>query len=155
MVFVVGLLKIRTGTTGTIPAFANINNNRGPRDNEKLLPSPTPSSPIIPDRRCPDRSIVEGTEIWRDYCSGCQRPEPQCLCDHLPPERIGLETRVLIVQHPVEFRRKTISTVPLLKLVLRHCRVLVGRYFDDDARLEYIMNDALFEQGLRPLLLFP
>jgi DTW domain-containing protein YfiP/ribosomal protein S18 acetylase RimI-like enzyme len=70
----------------------------------------------------------------------------------LPEEKIGLETKVLVLQHPVEFRRKTISTVPLLKLVLDQCHVLVGRSFD--VELETIINQACNE-GRIPLLLFP
>lgn len=97
-----------------------------------------------------DRSITEGD--YRDYCEGCNRPLPQCLCEHLPEEKIGLETKVLVLQHPVEFRRKTISTVPLLKLVLGECHVLVGRSFDIE--LENIIDGACHE-GRIPLLLFP
>jgi len=70
----------------------------------------------------------------------------------LPAEKIGLETKVLVLQHPVEFRRKTISTVPLLKLVLEECHVLVGRSFD--VKLETIITGACNE-GRIPLLLFP
>jgi DTW domain-containing protein YfiP/GNAT superfamily N-acetyltransferase len=80
------------------------------------------------------------------------RPPTQCLCEHLPSKKIELETEVLVLQHPVEFRRKTISTLPLLKLVLEQCRVLVGRSFDSD--LESIINEACAE-GRIPLLLFP
>lgn len=97
-----------------------------------------------------DRSITEGD--YRDYCEGCNRPLPQCLCEHLPEEKIGLQTKVLVLQHPVEFRRKTISTVPLLKLVLDECHVLVGRSFD--VELETIIDRACHE-GRIPLLLFP
>ena len=75
---------------------------------------------------------------WREYCNGCQRPLPQCLCDHLPKNKIHLQTHVLILQHPVEFRRKTISTVPLLKLVLENVMILVGRSFD--TQLESIIQ---------------
>ena len=97
-----------------------------------------------------DRSITKGEE-YRDYCTGCSRPPTQCLCEHLPSKKIELETEVLVLQHPVEFRRKTISTV-LLKLVLEQCRVLVGRSFD--SKLESIINEACAE-GRIPLLLFP
>ena len=98
----------------------------------------------------PDRSIIEGD--YRDYCRSCNRPPTQCLCEHLPSEKIGLETKVLVLQHPVEFRRKTISTVPLLKLVLEQCHVLVGRSFD--VELETIIHGAC-DEGRIPLLLFP
>mmetsp|Transcript_18209 Transcript_18209/g.29857 ORF Transcript_18209/g.29857 Transcript_18209/m.29857 type:complete len:456 (+) Transcript_18209:68-1435(+) len=101
--------------------------------------------------RRPDRSIIQ-EDSYRDYCNGCNRPLPQCLCEHLPEEKIGLDTKVLVLQHPVEFRRKTISTVPLLTLVLDECRVLVGRSFD--VELETIIHGACNE-GRMPLLLFP
>lgn len=88
----------------------------------------------------------------REYCSGCNRPHIQCLCDHIPQEKIVLETEVLVLQHPVEFRRKTVSTVPLLKLTLDKCNVMVGRSFD--TQLEAVIDDAC-KRGLLPLLLFP
>jgi DTW domain-containing protein YfiP len=98
-----------------------------------------------------DRSIIQD-DCYRDYCNGCYRPLPQCLCEHLPKEKIELDTKVLVLQHPVEFRRKTISTVPLLKLVLDQCHVLVGRSFD--VELETIIQGA-YNEGRIPLLLFP
>jgi DTW domain-containing protein YfiP/GNAT superfamily N-acetyltransferase len=89
---------------------------------------------------------------FREYCSGCNRPPSQCLCNYIPTDKISLETQVLVLQHPVEFRRKTISTVPLLRLVLELCQVLVGRSFD--VQLESIIDDAC-SKGRIPLLLFP
>ena len=102
----------------------------------------------------PDRSIINAN-VGREYCEGCNRPPAQCLCAHLPSKKVSLETQVLVLQHPVEFRRQTISTVPLLKLVLEHCRVLVGRSFNNAANpLETIIDDACSD-GRIPLLLFP
>ena len=97
-----------------------------------------------------DRSVH--TSEWREYCTRCQRPHPQCLCDHLPNKKIRLDTQILILQHPVEFRRKTISTVPLLKLILQGCQVLVGRSFDE--QLNAIIDNA-YSNCRIPLLLFP
>lgn len=88
----------------------------------------------------------------REVCDGCSRPLIQCLCDHLPSNKISLNTHVLVLQHPVEFRRKTISTTPLLKLVLEHVQVLVGRSFDK--QLDSILLSAM-AQNMVPLLLFP
>ncbi len=88
----------------------------------------------------------------REVCAGCGRPPIQCLCDYLPLEKLSLNTHVLVLQHPVEFRRKTISTTPLLKLVLEHVQVLVGRSFD--TQLDKILENAMSE-GMTPLLLFP
>ncbi|KAL7551334.1 hypothetical protein ACHAWF_014527 [Thalassiosira exigua] len=99
-----------------------------------------------------DRSIDRSE--WREYCTGCGRPPTQCLCEHLPREKIRLETRVLVLQHPVEFRRKTISTVPLLRLVLERCDVLVGRAFDA-RHLEDALDSSRGDESTTPLLLFP
>lgn len=102
-------------------------------------------------RRRTDKSI-DSTQ-FRSYCDACHRPGPQCLCATLPPSgRIGLATHVLVLQHPVEFRRRTVSTVPVLGLVLENCRVLVGRSFGDE--LERLIDEAVGE-GRTPLLLFP
>uniref|UniRef100_A0A7S1FNY9 tRNA-uridine aminocarboxypropyltransferase n=1 Tax=Corethron hystrix TaxID=216773 RepID=A0A7S1FNY9_9STRA len=89
---------------------------------------------------------------YRQYCPGCHRPPIQCLCDYIPPNKIPIAIKVLILQHPVEFRRKTISTVPLIRLTLEYVQVLVGRSFDH--QLDSIFQAALSE-GTVPLLLFP
>mmetsp|Transcript_33335 Transcript_33335/g.49690 ORF Transcript_33335/g.49690 Transcript_33335/m.49690 type:complete len:473 (-) Transcript_33335:18-1436(-) len=88
----------------------------------------------------------------REYCSKCNRPFIQCLCNRLPSQKIKVKTEVRILQHPVEFRRKTVSTVPLIKLVLEKCNVMVGRSFGSE--LEAVVDDAC-QRGLVPLLLFP
>jgi len=98
-------------------------------------------------------SLTPQKDEWREYCPNCNRPTPsQCLCDHLPTSKIHLQTHVVILQHPVEFRRKTISTVPLIKLCLEHVDVLVGRSFDDNIELQRLINDDI---DRIPLLLFP
>ena len=91
----------------------------------------------------------------RAYCPSCNRPPIQCLCDYLPDQKIALNTKVVVLQHPVEFRRKTVSTVPLLKLVLEHCQVLVGRSFESSIQLQTIIHDACSIEKRIPLLLFP
>jgi len=95
-----------------------------------------------------DHSIMEPREV----CDGCNRPPIQCLCEHLPSQKISLNTHTLVLQHPVEFRRKNISTTPLIKLVLEHVQVLVGRSFD--RQLDSILQAAMDESRI-PLLLFP
>ena len=93
-------------------------------------------------------------EEWREYCPNCNRPTPsQCLCEHLPTTKIHLQTHVVILQRPVEFRRKTISTVPLIKLCLERIDVLVGRSFDDNIELQRLLDDNI--DNIIPLLLFP
>lgn len=112
-------------------------------------------------RRDDDGSALRlrATPGRREHCPGCGRPRPSCLCDVLPPERIRLRTRVLVLQHPAEFRRKTISTTPLLRLVLEDVRVLVGRSFDgdDDGDGDGLGGelDGARDEGRAALLLFP
>jgi len=75
-----------------------------------------------------------------------------CVCAALPPRPLATSTHVLVLQHPNERRRKTVSTVKLLPLCLEHVTVKVGYQFDA-AALEPLQ--AAIRQGRRPLLLFP
>jgi DTW domain-containing protein YfiP/ribosomal protein S18 acetylase RimI-like enzyme len=77
-----------------------------------------------------ERRAYERAANARDLCTNCHRPPVQCVCPCLPSQRIGVQTDILILQHPAEFRRKTISTVPLLKLVLERVQICVGHQFD-------------------------
>ena len=109
------------------------------------------SSESVSKRSNRGDKLVQQSE-GREYCQGCNRPPIQCLCDYIPNEKIALDTKVLVLQHPVEFRRKTVSTVPLLKLTLDLCQVLVGRSFGDQIRP--IIDDAC-AKGRIPIVLFP
>jgi DTW domain-containing protein len=88
----------------------------------------------------------------RDFCSGCSRHPVVCLCEALPQEKLKTHTKILILQHPNEFRRKTLSTVPLLRMVLNSVQVEVGYQFS--VRDLPLVEQMLFH-GCRPLLLFP
>lgn len=88
----------------------------------------------------------------RALCKRCIRPPNLCVCAELPTELIETSTQILVLQHPVEFKRKTISTVPLLPLCLRNIQVKVGCSFDVESLSP--VRDAL-ERGRKPLLLFP
>jgi len=55
----------------------------------------------------------------RPLCEVCKRPPRVCICSALPEKTpLDIKTRIIILQHPREFRRKTIGTVPLVKLLL-------------------------------------
>lgn len=62
-------------------------------------------------------------------CVRCERPEPVCVCSALPPngEKIRLQTKILVIQHPCECRKKIIGTVPLMQLCLENCELLVAK----------------------------
>ncbi|KAG1365449.1 DTW domain-containing protein 2 [Cocos nucifera] len=57
---------------------------------------------------------------------GCGRPSSVCVCDHLPPCPIPTATRVVVLHHPHELRRK-LATLPLLSKCLHNLDLLPGR----------------------------
>lgn len=99
------------------------------------------------ERRAEDRNANP-----RRCCNRCRRPLVQCLCPVLPRERIATRHDILILQHPTEFRKKTVSTVPLLRLVLADLHVVVGTSFEPSG---LPLLQACLENGDTPLLLFP
>lgn len=112
----------------------------------RLLQAKIASSSAKAERRARDRQ-AEG----RPVCQRCHRSILQCVCDALPSLRIPTATRVLIVQHPREFRKKSVSTVPLLSLVLENIQVVVGKSLSLDVPN---IRDAVSE-GYDLALLFP
>eukprot|EP00529_Nitzschia_sp_RCC80_P016809 CAMPEP_0113458066 /NCGR_PEP_ID=MMETSP0014_2-20120614/9729_1 /TAXON_ID=2857 /ORGANISM="Nitzschia sp." /LENGTH=650 /DNA_ID=CAMNT_0000349575 /DNA_START=124 /DNA_END=2076 /DNA_ORIENTATION=+ /assembly_acc=CAM_ASM_000159 len=98
------------------------------------------------------RAMERNQHDARQLCTKCHRPPVQCVCDALPSSKITTpNTQILILQHPTEFRRKTFSTVPLIKLVLENVQIVVGHNFDLSTKgiKEAIANNS------RILLLFP
>ena len=88
----------------------------------------------------------------RHVCPRCNRPPVTCVCEALPETKIQTGTKVLILQHPNEFKRKSLSTVPLIPLVLNHCSIKVGYEFDLD-QLDLVRD--FVARGKLPLLLYP
>tara|TARA_B110000208_G_scaffold182092_1_gene233476 strand:- start:1854 stop:2981 length:1128 start_codon:yes stop_codon:yes gene_type:complete len=91
----------------------------------------------------------------RSLCTRCSRPPVVCICAALPASTIAIETRVVIVQHPREARKRIVGSVPLIQLVLgAACTVVVSdvvRFGLDEA-----LDEALGEKGSgRTVLLFP
>ena len=89
----------------------------------------------------------------RHVCNGCNRPPVTCICEALPPNKLVTETTILILQHPNEFRKKSLSTTPLLTLVLD--KVHVKRDYKFDSILDVPIVKEFVDRGIRPLLLFP
>ena len=98
------------------------------------------------ERRFQERNVVP-----RSLCERCNKPPRTCICSSLPVKQISTSTQVLILQHPREFRKASLSTVPLISLVLKKCTVQVGYNFDSTLNL---VQDFL-HRGVKPLLLFP
>jgi len=99
-----------------------------------------------------ERREVERSRVGREICERCNRPPPLCVCQSLPDKLIDTSTSVLILQHPRERRRKSLSTVPLMPLVLEKCTVKVGYNF---TREQLDLVTECLDAGQKPLLLFP
>ncbi len=99
-----------------------------------------------------ERRKNERQVLARELCPNCHRPPILCVCESLPEEKIQTSTKVLVLQHPNEFKRKSLSTVPLISLVLEHCVVKVGYNFQPEG-LELVQE--CLDRGNKPLLLFP
>ena len=71
---------------------------------------------------------VGSVAMGRAICPGCSRPDPVCVCKALPQDgKIELRTKVMVVQHPCECKKKMIGTVPLMDLVLSNFELVVAR----------------------------
>ena len=102
----------------------------------RLLSSPHSSSLI--SKASQDATVAATDDntasaaSYRAYCPRCHRPAPTCICHALPaggPISLS-DTRVLILQHPREARkRKRTGTVPLVRLCLEDVTVCVGTAF--------------------------
>ncbi|CAI5485462.1 unnamed protein product [Closterium sp. Naga37s-1] len=71
----------------------------------------------------------------RLLCDRCQRPSRACLCPSLPPSRLKTRTRVIVVQHPHE-AKKRLATAPILALTLESTRIITGRRFLEGSSAE-------------------
>ena len=136
------------GNSGNGPTNDGINN-------DSSTTSPSRQSPTISskeERRRQSRNLSDA----RATCPFCRRPPASCVCAALPPNgrKITLpHVDILILQHPSEFRRKHVSTVPLIPLVLENVKISVGREFND-VHVQRLLDEAE-TKGQTPLLLFP
>ena len=86
-------------------------------------------------------------------CARCSRKLKVCICSALPSERIALNTRVIILQHPGEHKNVSCCSVPVVRAVLAEesCRVVVGEEFPEGAC--GVLDEAL--RSPQTLILFP
>ena len=140
-----------------------------PPKNEKLQGNPPQhfrtkiaNSIAKGERRARERSH----RSLREVCTGCSRPFNLCVCEVLNHwnnktatntttaiERM-VRSRVIVLQHPNEFRKKHTSTVPLLKLVLgeENVQIKVGYEF---TMKDVLLSDENIKDVERPIMLFP
>jgi len=78
----------------------------------------------------------------RGLCSRCKRPNVVCICHALPDVPIDCGTRILILQHPREAKkRKRTSTVPLIGLSIQNVEICVGTKFEEGSHP--LLDEAL------------
>jgi len=79
----------------------------------------------------------------RPDCARCKRPLQRCVCDALPRASLDTKSRIAVVLHPKEAKRK-LGTVPLLGLCLRNFTVTEGARFpepDEDPELHALLRE--------------
>lgn len=99
-----------------------------------------------------ERRRQERKSKSRQLCKGCHRPPITCVCEALPPKKLFTNTTILVLQHPNEFRKKSLSTVPLLSLVLENIHIKRDYKF---TLTDLPLVQEYLKRGQRPLLLFP
>ena len=118
-----------------------------------MPPNAAPSSPPpCPSSAVPAAGSLSPFRGKRPTCQRCDRPAPTCVCPALPPSglKLPLLTKVLVVQHPLELKKRMIGTVPLMDLVLSNFGISVDKgNLEGDADLLEALEDP------RTLLLYP
>jgi len=79
-------------------------------------------------------------------CEGCARPRPVCLCDVLPSPRLRARTRIVILRHPREGKRRVVASADLLALCFAKGAVTIVDGLDASSLLAMTEEQGL-EQG--------
>ena len=108
------------------------------------------SSAALSGVRGEPRSSRNAVIAPRSLCGRCARPHRVCICEALPPLPLTTDTKVLILQHPAE-AKKRVATVPLIPLCVNDVAIVRGMRFS--AELPELR--AAVDDGLQPLLLYP
>ena len=85
----------------------------------------------------------------REYCYRCRRPKELCLCPAKPP--METRTRIVLLMHPMEWKREKCTTGRLTCLNLANSEILQGIAFDGHPRVRELVDDP----GNYPVLLYP
>jgi len=157
--FLLVLLQRHSFVSSFSTQQTNKNNNNNNNEAKKIELTPTRCANIARSVAKSDRRKVERKSTARPLCARCSRPFSVCVCQGLPKEmdkRISLRTHVLVLQHPNEFRKKTVSTVPLMPLVLENFSKQVGYSFEMVDIISSFQNmNIILPEGRKPLLLYP
>lgn len=114
----------------------------------------------LPEKEVALNTLQESDELFesaptqRVCCKRCKRPLRACICSSLPPsgELIDIPLNLVILQHPAEKKKKIVSSVPLIQLVLKRTTIINGFSFGPETN-EFL--GKILTTRPRPMLLFP
>jgi DTW domain-containing protein YfiP len=89
--------------------------------------------------RCiPEKWLAPGGQM-RFRCVKCLQPEFSCFCSWLRPFDPKIEFAILI--HPIEMKRRRITTGRLSHLSLKNSHLIMGEIFTDELRVNSLIHD--------------
>lgn len=72
-------------------------------------------------------------------CATCLQPEFSCFCGWIRPFDCGIDFVILI--HPIEVKRRRITTGRMAHLFLKNSHFLMGQLYGDDTRVNSLLRD--------------
>lgn len=94
-------------------------------------------------------AAAQSPEAFRELCYRCRRPKALCLCPTEPP--MPTRTRIVLLMHPMEWRREKCTTGRLTCLNLDNSEIIPGLRFDDNRRYRELVDNP----DNYPVLLYP
>ena len=107
----------------------------------------TPSSPFGYPATMP--KTQEPEPLYRDFCWKCRRPSSLCLCPTESP--MMTRTRIVLLMHPMEWKRERCATGRLTCLNLENSEIIPGLSFEHNPRYRALVDDP----ANYPMLLYP
>lgn len=78
-----------------------------------------------------------------NLCLRCRRRLLTCVCHLLKP--FETQSRFIILMHPMEFKKEKVGTGRFAHLILKNSEILVDINFDQNPRLNELLNDPNYE----------
>lgn len=82
-------------------------------------------------------------DLKLNLCLHCRRRLLTCVCKELKP--FDTNSRFIILMHPMEFKKEKVGTGRFSHLILKNSEVIVDIGFDENKRLQEILNDPDYE----------
>ena len=82
-------------------------------------------------------------DLKLNLCLHCRRRLLTCVCKELRP--FDTNSRFIILMHPMEFKKEKVGTGRFSHLILKNSEVIVDVGFDENERLQEVLNDSEYE----------